>query len=86
MAIGSKRKALLPLASAAIEYALVRRGEQVLVSCYGTASAPVYGPIAQGLLERIAGADRVELEDLDHMAPVLQPDAIAAAVERFFER
>jgi outer membrane protein assembly factor BamB len=41
LAIGSKRKALLPLASAAVEYALVRRGDSVLVSCYGTASAPV---------------------------------------------
>lgn len=41
LAIGSKRKVLLPLATAAIEYALVRRGDSVLVSCYGTASAPV---------------------------------------------
>lgn len=41
LAIGSKRKALLPLATAAVEYALVRRGDSVLVSCYGTASAPV---------------------------------------------
>ncbi|MFW2389835.1 MAG: PQQ-binding-like beta-propeller repeat protein [Polyangiales bacterium] len=41
LAIGSKRKALLPLARTAIEYALVRRGESVLVSCYGTSSAPV---------------------------------------------
>lgn len=41
LAIGSKRKALLPLASTAIEYALVRRGDSVLVSCYGTSSAPV---------------------------------------------
>jgi outer membrane protein assembly factor BamB len=41
LAIGAKRKALLPLATAAIEYALVRRGTSVLVSCYGTASAPV---------------------------------------------
>ena len=41
LAIGSKRKALLPLASAAVEYALVRRGSSILVSCYGTASAPV---------------------------------------------
>ena len=41
LAIGAKRKALLPLATAAIEYALVRRGDSVLVSCYGTASAPV---------------------------------------------
>ena len=41
LAIGSKPKVLLPLASAAIEYALVRRGDAVLVSCYGTSSAPV---------------------------------------------
>jgi outer membrane protein assembly factor BamB len=41
LAIGAKRKALLPLATAAIEYALVRRGDSVLISCYGTASAPV---------------------------------------------
>jgi outer membrane protein assembly factor BamB len=41
LAIGAKRKSLLPLATAAIEYALVRRGDSVLVSCYGTASAPV---------------------------------------------
>jgi len=41
LAIGAKRKALLPLATAAIEYALVRRGDSALISCYGTASAPV---------------------------------------------
>ncbi|MDH3199279.1 MAG: PQQ-like beta-propeller repeat protein [Myxococcales bacterium] len=41
LAIGAKRKVLLPLATCAIEYALVRRGDSVLVSCYGTASAPV---------------------------------------------
>jgi len=41
LAIGAKRKVLLPLATSAIEYALVRRGDAVLVSCYGTASAPV---------------------------------------------
>ena len=41
LAIGAKRKTLLPLATAAVEYALVRRGDSVLVSCYGTASAPV---------------------------------------------
>ncbi len=41
LAIGSKPKVLLPLATAAVEYALVRRGDTVLVSCYGTASAPV---------------------------------------------
>ncbi len=41
LAIGAKRKALLPLAGAPIEYAFVRRGGSVLVSCYGTSSAPV---------------------------------------------
>jgi outer membrane protein assembly factor BamB len=41
LAIGSKRKSLLPLVTTAVEYALVRRGDSVLVSCYGTASAPV---------------------------------------------
>jgi outer membrane protein assembly factor BamB len=41
LAMGAKRKALLPLATAAVEYALVRRGDSVLVSCYGTSSAPV---------------------------------------------
>lgn len=41
LAIGAKRKVLLPLASAAVEYALVRRKDSILVSCYGTASAPV---------------------------------------------
>lgn len=41
LAIGTKRKVLLPLATAPIEYALVRRGLSVLVSCYGTSSAPV---------------------------------------------
>ena len=41
LAIGAKRKSLLPLVSTAVEYALVRRGDAVLVSCYGTASAPV---------------------------------------------
>jgi outer membrane protein assembly factor BamB len=41
LAIGAKRKTLLPLASTAVEYALVRRGDSVLVSCYSTASSPV---------------------------------------------
>lgn len=49
----------------------------------GTASAPLYGAIAEGLEARIPGADRVELDGLDHMAPVSRPEAIAAAVERF---
>ena len=41
LASGVRTKALLPLAKTPIEFALVRRGDNVLVSCYGTASAPV---------------------------------------------
>lgn len=41
LASGTRNKALLPLAGTPIEFALVRRGESVLVSCYGTGSAPV---------------------------------------------
>jgi pimeloyl-ACP methyl ester carboxylesterase len=51
----------------------------------GTASGPLYGAIADGLVARIPGADRVELDGLDHMAPVLRPDPVAAAVEEFLK-
>ncbi len=47
----------------------------------GGASGPWYGEIADGLVERIDGAEQVRLDGLDHMAPVLRPDAVAAAVE-----
>src|SRR5690606_35981307 len=40
LARGLRHKALLPLVDTAAEYALQRRGETVLVSCYGTESAP----------------------------------------------
>jgi len=40
LARGLRRKTLLPLASSPTEYALVRRGERVLVSSYETGSAP----------------------------------------------
>ena len=49
----------------------------------GGASQPVYVEIAQGLVRRIDGAEHVRLAELDHMAPVLRPDAIVAAVEAF---
>lgn len=49
LAIGARRKVLLPLASAAVEYALVRRGDRILVSCYGTANAPVVYQLDRGV-------------------------------------
>lgn len=47
----------------------------------GGASAPFYADIADALAERIPGADHIRLPGLDHMAPVLRPDAIADAIE-----
>jgi pimeloyl-ACP methyl ester carboxylesterase len=49
----------------------------------GGASAPFYAHIADALSQRIPRADHQRLPGLDHMAPVLRPDAIADAVERF---
>ena len=49
----------------------------------GDASRPFYAEIAQGLVARIGGADHVRLEELDHMAPVLRPEAVAAAIEAY---
>jgi outer membrane protein assembly factor BamB len=37
---GARRKAILALSGAPAEFALVRRGERVLIDCYGTESAP----------------------------------------------
>ena len=47
---------------------------------------PLYADIAEALVARIPGADHERLDGLDHMAPVLRPDAIAAAVEDFLDR
>ena len=41
LASGVRHKVLLPLAKTPVEFALLRRGDDVLVSCYGTASAPI---------------------------------------------
>ena len=41
LAMGIRPKALIPLANAPIEYAFVKRGDSVLVSCYETASPPI---------------------------------------------
>lgn len=52
----------------------------------GAASAPLYEEIAAGLVARIGGASHVRLEGLDHMAPVLRPDPVAAAIMEFLDR
>jgi outer membrane protein assembly factor BamB len=40
LASGARRKVLLPLSDAPAEVALVRRGQRVLVDCYGTENTP----------------------------------------------
>jgi len=49
----------------------------------GSASLPLYADIADALAARIDGADHQRLENLDHMAPIVRPDAIAAAIGAF---
>jgi pimeloyl-ACP methyl ester carboxylesterase len=49
----------------------------------GTASEPLYTDIARALASRIRGATVQHLEGLDHLAPVLRPDATARAIEQF---
>jgi pimeloyl-ACP methyl ester carboxylesterase len=49
----------------------------------GDASAPFYLEIAEALAARIPVADHRRLPGLDHMAPVLRPDPIAAAIREF---
>lgn len=79
LAIGSKRKILLPLASTAVEYALVRRGSLVLVSCYGTASAPVvYQLDRQVPLRRLL--DTCAQAVLDAAADEIDPTARQIAI------
>ncbi len=52
----------------------------------GGRSQPLYVAIAEDLVERISGADHVRLEGLDHMAPVLRPEAVALAVDAWLSR
>jgi pimeloyl-ACP methyl ester carboxylesterase len=52
----------------------------------GSASHPVYAEIATGLGRRIPTATIEALDGLDHMAPITRPDAVAGAIERFFDR
>jgi pimeloyl-ACP methyl ester carboxylesterase len=49
----------------------------------GSASLPLYADIADVLATRIDGANHQRLKDLGHMAPIVRPDAIAAAIGAF---
>jgi 3-oxoadipate enol-lactonase len=46
----------------------------------GRASEQLYADIAEALAARIPAASHQRLDGLNHLAPILQPDAIAAAV------
>jgi len=52
----------------------------------GDASRLLYAEIAAGLVARIEGAEHRRLADLDHMAPVLRPDVVAADIEEHLDR
>ena len=79
LAIGSKPKVLLPLASAAVEYALVRRGDSVLVSCYGTSNAPVVYQLDRAVpLRRLL--DRCAQSMLEMAGQELDPTARQIAI------
>jgi hypothetical protein len=52
----------------------------------GSASAPPYGAIAEGLRKRIRDAVIERIAGADHMAPLTRPDVVAAAVEAFGAR
>lgn len=51
----------------------------------GEASAPTYVEIAEALAARIPNARHTRLPGLEHMAPVLRPDTIAAAILEFLD-
>jgi pimeloyl-ACP methyl ester carboxylesterase len=51
----------------------------------GSASEPFYAPIARSVVERIPGAELVELEGLGHAAPLTEPARVAAAIRAQLE-
>jgi 3-oxoadipate enol-lactonase len=51
----------------------------------GRSSERLYADIAEALAARIPGASHQRLEGLDHLAPILQPEAIAAAIGSFVD-
>jgi pimeloyl-ACP methyl ester carboxylesterase len=46
----------------------------------GTASEPFYAPIARAVVERVPGARLVALDGLRHIAPITDPQPVAAAI------
>jgi len=52
----------------------------------GEASQRVYVDIADALAEHIGGAVRDRIPGIDHMAPIMAPDVIAAAIHTFADR
>ncbi len=51
----------------------------------GSTSEPFYAPIARAVTERVPGARQVELDDLDHAAPLTEPVRMAAAIRDHLE-
>lgn len=51
----------------------------------GGVSDPFYAEIADALVARIPAASHQRLDGLDHMAPILQPEVIAAAITAFVD-
>jgi pimeloyl-ACP methyl ester carboxylesterase len=52
----------------------------------GEASQRIYVDIADALAEHIRGAVHDHIPGIDHMAPIMQPDVIAAAIDAFADR
>ena len=46
----------------------------------GTTSEPFYAPIARAVVERVPGARLVTLDGLRHIAPITDPEPVAAAI------
>jgi pimeloyl-ACP methyl ester carboxylesterase len=46
----------------------------------GTSSEPFYAPIARAVVAVIPNARLVELDGLNHLAPIAEPDAVGAAI------
>lgn len=71
LAEGSRRKVMLPLGRAPLEFTLSRRGHYVLVDCYGTESTPEIvirerKISLRALLDACSGASRILSEAASH--------------------
>jgi pimeloyl-ACP methyl ester carboxylesterase len=52
----------------------------------GGASDRVYVEIAEALADHIGGAVHDRIPGVDHMAPIMAPDVVAAAIDAFADR